>query len=208
MNQQRFFTLLILAALTALVVSGCTSVEGSGDVTSQTPQLPPFDRVFVGGIVNATIEQGETDALTITADDNLFENITAEVQDGQLRLDTRDVANPTQLTFRVTVHDLKAVEVIDLADVEVQDVKTERLEVTLDEMGTVTARGDVETLDVNASGSAEFDGTGLVSASAQVRARGMSEVVVNAQDSAQFWAEDSANVQQVGEGSVERNVLD
>jgi hypothetical protein len=36
----------------------------------------------------------------------------------------------------------------------------------------------------------------------------MSEVVVNAQDSAQFWAEDSANVQQVGEGSVERNTLD
>ena len=207
MNRQHFFTLLILAALAALAAGGCTSVEGSGDVTSQTPQLPPFDRVFVGGIVNATIEQGETDALTITADDNLFENITAEVQDGQLRLDTQDIANPTQLTFRVTVHDLQAVEAIDLAEVALQDIQLERLEVSVGEMGTVTARGDVETLDVNASGSAEFDGTGLVSASVQVHARDMSEVIVNAQDRAQFWAEDSANVQQVGDGAVERNTL-
>jgi len=112
------------------------------------------------------------------------------------------------LTFRVIVHDLKAVEAIDLADVALQDVQLERLKVTVDEMGTVTARGEVETLDVNASGSAEFDGTGLVSTSVQVHARDMSQVVINAQGSAQIWAEDSADVQPVGEGSVEHNVLD
>ena len=62
-----------------LVVSACGVVGGSGKVETETRQVSGFTAIDLTGTGEVTIEQGETESLTIEADDNVLPALTSKV---------------------------------------------------------------------------------------------------------------------------------
>ena len=89
---------LLLAIALALAGCGIETVRGSGKVISETRSVSGFDSVAMSGSGKLVIEQGETESLTITADDNLLPRLPAEVRGGELHLGRTGLVNlaPTQ----------------------------------------------------------------------------------------------------------------
>ena len=55
-----------------MVIAGCSVVTGSGQVGSETPPVSGFTGVSLTDVGEGIVEQGESESLTIEADDNVL----------------------------------------------------------------------------------------------------------------------------------------
>ena len=102
---------LLAMVAVLLVLGGCSVVSGSGQVKSETRQVSGFTGIELSGNGEVTIEQGDTESLTIEADDNVLPVLTSEVEDSVLRLGTKPrttVQTRSPIRYRVTLKDLTA----------------------------------------------------------------------------------------------------
>ena len=88
-------TLLLLSVLALLVLPACgltfnlansNRVNGSGNTASETRDVSGFTEVSLEVPSTLYIEQGDTESLTIEADDNVLELIETEVVGSRLTL--------------------------------------------------------------------------------------------------------------------------
>jgi hypothetical protein len=83
-----------LGLVLALGAAGCGAIDaknGSGNVISESRSVTDFTGVELSGSGKLIIEQSDVESLTITADDNLLPDLTAEVRDSRLLLGTKKV---------------------------------------------------------------------------------------------------------------------
>ena len=64
-------------------------MKGSGNIKTESREVKDFTGVEVAGSAKLIVQQGEIESLTITADDNLLQHLTAEVQSSKLILGTK-----------------------------------------------------------------------------------------------------------------------
>lgn len=93
MKKLTFFNLLIASILLFTAsASSCTSwqspfpVQGSGQLTEKTFDVSGFHAIDVSGGFDVNLMQGSNEALTLTAEENLFEYIRVKVEGGVLRI--------------------------------------------------------------------------------------------------------------------------
>jgi hypothetical protein len=160
-------TLLILGIF-ALLLSACNTsnyygpintqtIQGSGKMNSEDRNVSGFDAVVLKSIGNLTITHGETESLTIKADDNLLPYITTEVVDGKLEIGTKENTNLNPsgtIIYTLTVKSLSAITLsgfghIDADSLEGGDIKVMH-----------TGSGDVD-IDTVAGDSFDLDLTGF-----------------------------------------------
>ena len=97
-----------------LAAGGCSTTTGSGDLRTETRDVSGFTTVDLSGSGDVVIEQGDTDSLSITAEDNVLPELSSEVSNGTLVLGTKQGQNihPTQdITYRVTLKELDGLRV-------------------------------------------------------------------------------------------------
>jgi hypothetical protein len=159
---------------------GFKAVTGDGNVVTQGREVGGFDSVALSGWGKLHIELGDTEALTIEADQNLLEYIEAEVTDGHLEIRHRRrvVLRPsTPINYYLTVTALESVRVTGAGEVEVPALSGERFSVFISGAGKIdmadmtvdrlrvdiTGAGDVsvgsltgDRLDVEISGAGDF----------------------------------------------------
>lgn len=86
--RKRFLYLSIPAVLLALacqVISGLgNTLQGSGNIATETRPAAGFDRVSVCCGMHLLLSQGNSESLEITADDNLLPEIESAVTNGEL----------------------------------------------------------------------------------------------------------------------------
>ncbi len=196
------------------------SVPGSGVVVSQTRALADFNSIQIDYPVELTVQQGDTDSLTITAENNLIPQLGTRVSDGTLTIEnsqpdwTRRV-NPTRpVILHLTVKDLQQVDFpsagtltvvklqtdhLDLSisgagSVNLSNLATHNLTVNLSGAGNITAAGTADTLNLDVSGFGSFHGADLASQTAGITISGAGNAIV--------WAKTSLNVTISGTGSV------
>ena len=114
---------LLAIGLLLTTACGLRTIQGSGDVVTESRDVSGFNSVSLSGIGRAIITQGDEESLTIEADDNLMEYITSEVRDGTLELGFTDNVrfDPIpSIVFRVNVNDLKALESVGVGALEME----------------------------------------------------------------------------------------
>src|SRR6218665_2957497 len=84
MKKLLFFS-LVLAAL-----ASCQAKTGSGNIITENKPVDNFSGVEVGGNFDVTLQQGNACKLSIQADDNVIEDIIAEVHNGKLDIRYRN----------------------------------------------------------------------------------------------------------------------
>jgi len=115
------------------------SVKGTGPSIDKKLNVSDFKGIDVSGGFDVILVQGSSESLTLTAQDNLFEYITAKVENGTLKIYTRNNLRPTQpIKARITFKEISNLKVSGGGDVYSESPVS------------------VQTLDVNISGGGDF----------------------------------------------------
>jgi hypothetical protein len=208
-------------AVLAAAVSGCTwesdchgtgwGTIGSGVLVTESSSLAAFDAVSVSGAVWVEVRQGDTDSVSITAEDNILPMLSAEVQGGRLVLGPRPDAqlSPTELVvFRVICRcsDLREIVASGASQVIVEGIDSEQLEVALSGASIASASGSAIHQVIGLSGASRFDGADLPGRIARVRASNASQAVVRIGEQLEASASGSSIIEYLGNPTVIANV--
>jgi len=182
-------------------------VRGSGQLASIERQLPDFERIVVSVPATVRVVMGPTSALTLQGDDNLLDLLITRVREGVLYLETeRSFAPQLPLTIVLTTPSLTGLEQRASGEVELQNVHGQRLEVVLAGAGRMQGNGQVDSLEVELSGSGEMHMQALRSGQAVVRIGGAGNVHVHAEHTLRAIINGAGSIRYVGNPRIEKEI--
>jgi len=92
-KQRMILSILIVLLLTSLLISGCQSIlvtrtgeKPSKEIETRQFNLTEFSRLEIGSAFNYEIKQSDTYSISITANDNLFDDIEVAKEDQTLKI--------------------------------------------------------------------------------------------------------------------------
>ena len=229
------YPLRLMLALLALPIAVACNVpfipeKGSGNMATESRDVSGFDQVSLSGIGTLVIEQGNREALTIEAEDNILPRIRTEVRNGRLEIGMRPGTSiqPTrEIRYHLTMRDIHAIEVEGSADVESASIQTDALTLSLagsadarierfagDQLnvrisgsGTCTIAGDVTDQRVEIEGSGEYSAADLASETAAVDVAGSGDATVRVAQSLNVSIAGSGDVHYYGNPSINQRIL-
>jgi hypothetical protein len=229
------FAAAALLVIAVCLSGGCavTTIEGSGNVVTQTRTIEPVTGVSLTAPVELTIKQGPTVSLTVTGDDNILEHLRTEVKDGTLSI-TVDGGRPGFTSLRptapircaLTLPVIEALQVSGSGSARADSLKTKELSiavsgsggvqinrlgaeavsVAISGSGTVQITGEAGQESVAVSGSGDCDCGELRSAAAEVAVSGSGDVIVWAEKTLEAAVSGSGSVSYYGDPVVEEQV--
>lgn len=152
--------------------------RGSGVSATQTRDVSAFREMRLNSSAELSVEIGAPQSISVTADDNLVDDLTTTVEDGVLHIGPRPGSS---LRFRVDprivvrVPSLDALHICGSGDATVVGVGSggeSSFAIGLEGSGNVTARGTIERLSLAISGSGDADLTALAASHVNVAIQG------------------------------------
>jgi uncharacterized repeat protein (TIGR01451 family) len=192
-----------------LYAQGCTPVQGSGTVVSEDRTVTAFSAITFTDVGTLIVQQGATEAISVTADDNLVPLMETTVDGTTLILGLADgncVYRATELTYTITVDDLQKLTVEGSGRVELQEFAGTSLEIVIDGAASVKASGAVENLDLTISGAGSFSGSELTSEAVDVTITGVGSATVNATTTLNVVIDGSGVVSYLGDPQVTQQI--
>lgn len=214
--------LIIFLFAVAVLLTGCggSLIVGSGRVSTESRNVSNFNAVSLSGVGDLMIAQGETEALTVEAEDNLLPYIKTEVRNGTLSIGVDNRGGPTLPTptrpvrYNLTVKNLQSVDLSGAGRIQSARLKSDNLKIGISGAGSVTfdqveatsvtstlsgagglkVSGAVTNQSATLSGVGGYDAPELSSKSASVMVSGVGGATV--------WASESLDVTISGAGSV------
>jgi len=203
MNKRLLLPTIVL--LVSVLAAGCgfQGVTGSGNVVTEPRDVTGFTSITLEGIGNVIVEQGNSESLTIEAEDNLIEYFEIKVENDTLVIGIKDEYKmvsllPTKpINFRVNVRDLEAVTLAGSGNIETSDLETGDFSVSLLGSGNIST-GDLAAGKVQLS----LAGSGNISLG-QVTADSLTSTTLGSGDLAiEKLTADSVKVSIPGSGDV------
>ena len=217
--------ILLCSFCILLATTGCTiplnSVAGSGRMTTETRPVSNFDSVAFAGFGELDIIQGDSESLTIQAEDNIMPYITTQVTNGTLTIGYNsrygsDWIRPTQpIKFSLALKNLNALELSGAGNIQaasltsdqlsirvsgagnanIEKLDTKRLSTTLSGAGNLNIAGQTSNQDHRLTGLGSLQAGNLKSQSAKV--------TISGAGSAKMAVAESLDATLSGVGSVE-----
>jgi hypothetical protein len=200
---------LLAMVAVLLLVSGCSVVGGSGQVASETRQVSGFTGIDLSGVGEVFIEQGQSESLTIEADDNVLPVLTSEVEDSVLRLDQKPrttVRTRNPIRYRVTLKDLTSLELSGSGSVSAENLRINALRVDIDGSGTIDLAGSADEQRIEVSGSGQYDAAELSSRSVEVDISGSGKATVAVTEQLRVDISGSGTVTYSGDPQIDQSV--
>lgn len=175
-----------LAGLAAL--AGCHSGGffhpthlGSGIAAQETRRPGEFDAVRLAVPADAWVRQGPEAEVVLSGDDNLLELIETRVEHGTLVIEMDgSYRSDLGLEVHVTTPRLTGVSIAGSGDVQIEDVDSERLEVSIAGSGDLSAVGRVGRLEASIAGSGDMRLADLEATDVKVSIAGSGDASVHA----------------------------
>lgn len=222
----KLFILSTVWVLAGLLTSGCIvidlngcsakSIKGSGNVISESRQLPEFREIRLEGQGKVSLAQRSHSSLEVTTDDNILPSIKTEVNNGKLIISHEKGKNlkPTTLNFTITVKDLAGISIAGSGDIIGDDefdsarfyadiagsgdiaikMNSDRLESSISGSGSIHLSGSTNSYDARITGSGDVDAF-------EMRAKD-SSVVITGSGNCRISASDKLRAKITGSGDV------
>ncbi len=159
-----WLTVLVLL----ITLSSCTysqsffPVRGTGTPVTRDYNVSDFKGIDVSGGFDVTLVQGNTESVTLTAQENLFDHITVKVENGTLRIYTRNnIMSTREMKARITFKNINALKVSGGGDVFSETpINAEALDVNVSGGGDLRSVINSEELrcHITGGGDAELEG--------------------------------------------------
>ena len=230
------FTVVVLL-ITALVLSACNvtfnlpnTVRGSGKLSTETRTVSGFSRIVVNGSGDAQITQGDSESLSIEAEDNILPLLTSDVVNGTLTLGFKNntsVSTTRPIRYTISVKALNSVEINGSGNTSVGNVQTDAMAMVVRGSGNISLAslqatsltvddngsgglsvdgGKITSLSATIAGSGSFSAANLECQDAKVSIAGSGDVTVWAKGTLQGSIFGSGNVNYYGSPAVTQNV--
>jgi hypothetical protein len=129
------------------------SINGSGNLETQTFDVSNFDSVTLEGFGDVYIQQGEAESLSVQTDDNIMPYLDIRVSGNELILSTKPNLNldPSKsITYNLTLKDLNGISLKGSGNFYVDPLKSDTMDILL------SGSGDIEFKDLS-TGKLSFD---------------------------------------------------
>lgn len=134
------------------------------DDRGATRNVSGFDRVSLQGIGTLVIEQGDTESLTIDAEERVLQRIETVVENGTLYIrPDRGYRTREEIIYSLTLDDLSGIELSGAGQAQAQRLETGSLSLTLSGAGALAIEELIaNTLDVQSTGNVSVSLAGTV----------------------------------------------
>ena len=132
-------------------------VKGTGPAIDKILNVSDFKAIDVSSGIDVILVQGSSESLTLTAQENLFEYITAKVDNGTLKIYTRNNLRSTQpMKARITFKEISNLKVSGGGDAHGETpLNVEALDVSISGGGDFSSVINSEELKCNVSGGGD-----------------------------------------------------
>lgn len=216
--------------LLLLLILGTTAckdtVKGSGNVTTETYELPSFDKVAIAGMYELYLIEGKP-RYELTIDDNLHEYVRYESDGNRLRIGSFDhMLDADSSVLKIYFEDLSEIEINGACQLHSEHVFKDRLAVRVNgasEMelalnvslcefelnggAEVDLKGKAKTLDIDITGAAEVNAFALETDQTDVSITGAGEVKTYARKRLNVSIKGAGNVEFIGDPEVEQSIM-
>ncbi len=210
----------------SLLLVGCqidlpnrtTTINGSGKVITENRTVSNFKNITFSGLGEMLITQGETESLTIEAEDNIVAIIKTEVKDGTLTIGfTQNNTNlrPTQpIKYTLAVKALDNLRLSGAGNINMPALKTDKFALRISGAGNIKIdklEATDLTMILSGAGNASVSGqvtsqtielTGFGNYGARELSSQTANVLVSGAGNATVWAQKSLDAKISGFGSV------
>lgn len=207
-------------------------VPGSGVVILEKREVSAFTGLEVNYPAYVTIIQGQSNSVTVEADDNLLPQLNTRVSNGKLIIEntekawSRRVDPSDKILITIIVKDLRNVDFPSAGEVIVEGIQSDHLklsvsgagnislvdvqlgvcEVNLSGAGSITASGEVNELDINISGAGSFNGKDFKSNSTSASISGVGSASIWVINDLAAYISGVGSINYYGSPSLQKNV--
>jgi putative autotransporter adhesin-like protein len=200
----KLFSFLMIALMAAAFgcsrINNATGVRGSGNLKTENRTLSGFTKIKAAGAVQLDITPKGDFSVSVETDDNLLEHLTTEVSGDTLVISTKgDVSSSTAVKIRISMPELKDVDLSGASTATIAGIKTDKLDLTASGASKIKIDGEVRSLEAEASGASGIDAENLRVENADADSSGASTITVNAANDAKLTASGASTVVYVGD---------
>jgi len=217
-NTILFFLLCFFlgSAQVSCVVINYKSEKGSGNIITEKRTLEPFSEIQLAGSHNLNYLIGEDFTVEITADDNLMEFLTTDVDNGKLSINSKSgvsLSPSKKIQITVTAPEVSTFNLSGSGNIHIDNLVTENVSFQLSGSGNI--RADIAALEtqirVAGSGSVSLKGQSelsrfTIAGSGNIRAADLSSrylsVSISGSGSVDAHAEIELDANISGSGSI------
>lgn len=175
-------------------------IRGEGEVIKRERTVSSFDGISVSTGINVYLRQGDSEKLTVEADENLHEYILTEVRDGVLHVYTDvNIREAKMKRVYITMKVIKSLQTSSAGDIigetpvkgddieigasSAGDIMVEiyakNLEVEISSSGNVKLSGEAETMNADLSSAGDLEAYDLKVKEAEVKVSSAGDAQVN-----------------------------
>ncbi len=201
-------------------------------VIQEHREVANFDEIHLATVGEILLQQGETESLTIEADEDVMPKLKGEVQAGRLELGLKHwydflslLPIPT-IRYHVAMKDIRGVVISGSGKLQAGQVKTDRLrlkvsgsgefnvndlqagdlEVNFSGSGKAKIAGSVRRQELSVSGSGELNSEELDSQEARVRISGSGSARMTVRERLDVSISGSGKVRYHGQPHIEHHI--
>lgn len=174
--------------------------NGSGNLATQTRELPPFSTIDVDGSTDVEVQIGSPQRVSVIGDDNLLDLIDLRVNGDRLVVGSHgSYRSHRNLRVSVQLPALAAVEIEGSGDVALHGVNGGKLKLQIQGSGNIKADGAVDELTLHISGSGDAQLRALTAKVAAVEISGSGDASVTATESINAVTNGSGDIRYGGD---------
>jgi len=225
---------LIIAVISVLAIFAASCkltiglVRGSGNIETEERDVSGFHKVYLKGIGNLIITQGDEESLVIEADDNIIPLIRTDVFRHRLTIDFKrgySFIPISKIKYHLTVIELDEVSISGAGDINCDDFNTDelefdisgvgdidlninakRVEATSSGAGDITLSGKVDSQEIDISGVGKYNAAELESRECSISLSGAGSATVNVSEELDVSISGVGNVNYTGSPHVEQDI--
>lgn len=219
-------SLLTLLCLTYVVTTACAQkVSGNGNVVEENRPIESFSAIKIGGVLNVYLTQGDTESLTVEADENILDLIETENRGNTLVVRLKkgiDIKKAEQKNVYVTLRTLDKLEIggvvsvksttplvtdqldLDIGGVSNTDLEVEcdRLDARADMVGSLVLRGKAREANIKNGGVGSLKAFDLEVDRLTIKNSGVGSAEVMAQEEISITSSGVGSVRYQGDAVV------
>ena len=166
-------------------IFGHEQEHGSGTIVTQDREVTDFQRIELKCSANLHVTIGDKFRVSVSADDNLQDNIITEVSGRHTLIIDAEGSFSTRrgIEVDVTMPSLSLMEVDGSGDVELTGLKSEALEIEIGGSGNVDFDGEVKDLQISIRGSGNVTARDLTAEKVRIETAGSGDVDMSGETS-------------------------
>lgn len=200
---------LLLAACGATVQTIVNTIAGSGNIVTVERAVSGFTSVEIDMGANLALTQGDSEGLTIEADDNLMDYITTRVENGRLIIslpDNTNISATQPIALQLNFVDLGAIRINGRSDITGEDLQLDALEIDFHGSGSTRLSGTIDRQTISVFGQATIANFGVSSDAVNVTIAGNGTVEVDVANTLDVNIAGMGNVRYLGSPTVTRTI--